>query len=68
VIQAGRVGADLDLDVRARAWAGPLEDLVRFMVIFDRPAGLAAQDRGHRLEVDADLAAEAAADSPSAPP
>ena len=54
--------AELHAHERAGRRAGPLEDLVALHRHLHRPAALAAEQRGDRLEVDGDLAAEAAAD------
>ncbi len=59
---AGGVGGHLDADVARRGRAGAFEDLGPVHGQLYGPACLARQDDGDRLEVDADLAAETAAD------
>ena len=54
--------ADLDLDVRAGRGSGGLEAGGAVHRHLDRAAALATEDRRDRLQVDRDLAAEAAAD------
>ncbi len=54
--------AQLDPHERAGRGSGPLENFVAVHHHLHRPAALAAEHRGHRLQIDGDLAAEAAAD------
>ncbi len=59
---AARVRAQLDADERAGRGTGPFKDLRPVHQHLDRAAGRAAEQGGDRFEVNADLAAEAAAD------